>query len=85
MPEGTVKTKPGIKTTEFWLTILANIVGLAMEVLGAVEEVAPENQWVRISLVLGGLGLQALSGFGYVASRTALKKAEAIVKAKVAA
>lgn len=34
----TVDTKPGIRTTEFWLTIAAGVAGIGLTVWGAVSD-----------------------------------------------
>jgi hypothetical protein len=58
-------TKPGYKTSEFWLT-------LAAQALGAVTAsgLPSGNPWMQAA----GLGLSALSLLGYQQSRAAVKK-----------
>lgn len=70
-------TKPGFKTTEFWLTAVAQIAGLAAS-SGAIAE---GSQVERIL----GLVLMALATLGYQASRGAVKKAAATTKQPPAA
>ena len=62
-------TKPGFKTTEFWLTTVAQIVGLLMTSGAFGDE----------SVVMKALGVAAmvLSTLGYSVSRGMAKKAEA--------
>lgn len=60
-------TKPGYKTTEFWLTVAANVAGLAVA-SGAFPEDSP-------AFKLCGLGLMLLASMGYQVSRASVKKA----------
>lgn len=57
---------PGYKTTEFWMTVVASLVGLAMA-SGAFPEAGP------LGRVLGMVAA-ALSTFGYSVSRGIAKK-----------
>ncbi len=73
--------KPGYKTTEFWLTLVAMIVGAVMA-SGILEQTATnlDNQVVGlIAMVLGGLGYTISRGFvkGKEAVGTALVTASA--------
>ena len=63
----------GIKTSEFWMTLAASVVGLLMA-SGAVSEV---GMWGQL-LALGG---SLLGAFGYNVNRSSVKKAEANLKA----
>ena len=72
-----MESKPGYKTTEFWLTLLSQLVSIAMMVVGAVR---PDSQ----VLTYLGAGMSLLSGLGYGAARTAVKKAEAVTGAEEA-
>ncbi len=36
-PTGSIMTKPGIKTSEFWTTIMFHGAGVALAILGAVD------------------------------------------------
>jgi len=60
--------KPGYKTTEFWLSLLAVLLGAAMA-----SGLVPEGG--TVSQVIGG-ALSLLGGLGYTSSRTALKKSD---------
>lgn len=85
--------KDGKKTTEFYLSLVATILGAVLAALGAVfpeltsdPEEVPE--WVRIVSILGGSIMSALGTLGYAASRSKVKAAEQakegeIEKAKV--
>lgn len=57
--------KPGYKTTEFWLTVAAQVVGL----LAASGALAPDSPWARIV----GLAVSALTAMGYTYSRGVAK------------
>lgn len=61
------ESKPGYKTTEFWLSLLAMLVGAAIA-SGAIGEAT------AVGKALGFAAL-VLSQLGYTVSRTALKKA----------
>ena len=58
--------KPGFKTSEFWLTSLATVMGLVLA-SGAVTEGG------MVSQIIGGV-LALLANLGYTASRTQVKK-----------
>jgi len=62
----TVTVKPGYKTTEFWLSLAAVLVGAAVS-SGAIPETGPYAQVV-------GLVASVLGGLGYTVSRTMIKK-----------
>ena len=71
MSETTTPTpKPGYKTTEFWLSLLATLLGflLASGLLDAVSA----DSW--IARIVGGL-VAALAALGYTASRAKVKAA----------
>ncbi len=63
--------KPGYKSTEFWLTMIAQIVGGALA-SGAIEEASP---LARIC----GMGMMVLSGLGYTFVRGGVKKAAKVL------
>ena len=67
MAEGTTE-KPGYKTTEFWLSFLAMLVGAALA-SGVIE--ATSTQWDDKAI---GLLVTVLSALGYTVSRTFVKK-----------
>jgi hypothetical protein len=60
--------KPGWKTTEFWLSLAAQLVGAAAA-SGALPGTGTTAQVV-------GLASAALAAFGYTAGRSSVKKAE---------
>ena len=61
-------TKPGYKTTEFWLSLLATLLGFLLA-SGVMDGVA-EDSW--IAKVVGGL-VAVLATLGYSASRAKVK------------
>jgi hypothetical protein len=65
MTENKIDTKPGWKTTEFWLTALADIFG-ALMISGIFAE---GSMWARI---VGG-GIMVLATLGYSAARSKSK------------
>lgn len=77
-PEETPADKPGWQTTEFWLTLIATIVG-ALMASGAVQEGTTLYQALAFAAVV-------LTALGYQVSRTLVKTATAKANAeKVAA
>jgi len=60
--------KPGYKTTEFWLSALATILGLVMA-SGILDTQDPHSWAVRI---VGGL-ISLLASMGYTAGRSKVK------------
>lgn len=62
------ETRPGYKTTEFWLSLLATVIGLVMA-SGALDNV-PEDSW--ITKLIGG-AVAVLTALGYSASRAKVK------------
>jgi len=60
-------TKPGFKTSEFWLTSITTLGGIVLA-SGAVAEGSATAQ------IVGGI-LAVLAQLGYTASRTQVKKA----------
>ena len=67
MPETTDPAKkPGFKTTEFWLSSIAMILGVVLA-SGAIPEGGMAGQ------IVGGV-LSVLASLGYTASRTQVKK-----------
>ena len=59
--------KPGIKTTEFWVNLIAIIAGIVMSVL-------PET---HVAVKIAGLVLAGIGSLGYTINRATVKKAEA--------
>jgi len=68
-----VAEKPGIKTSEFWLTALAQILGMAMHMLAMYQDA----EWAQVAGVCVGGALQILSLLGYQSARAKTKFAEA--------
>jgi hypothetical protein len=62
------ETKPGYKTTEFWLSLLATLLGFLLA-SGAMDTV-PQDSW--IARVVGGV-VAVLATLGYSASRAKVK------------
>jgi len=65
------QTKPGYKTTEFWLSALATLLGLLMA-SGIIQQVG-QDSW--IARIVGGL-IAALTSLGYSISRGIVKKSQ---------
>ena len=63
-----VVSKPGYKTTEFWLTTLATAVGLIM----AADIIPSDGVWPKVT----GLIVAMLSSMGYTVSRGMTKKVQ---------
>ena len=61
-------TKPGYKTTEFWLSLLATLLGFLLA--SGVMDTVPEQSW--IARLVGG-AVAALASLGYSASRAKVK------------
>ena len=65
-PDNTAATvKPGYKTTEFWMTTGATVVGLAI----ASGVVPDTGMWPKIVALV----VSAFAAMGYTVSRTAVK------------
>lgn len=62
------ETKPGYKTTEFWLSLLATLLGFLLA-SGVMDSVGEES-WV--ARLVGGL-VAVLASLGYSASRAKVK------------
>jgi hypothetical protein len=63
-------TKPGYKTTEFWLSLAATIMGFVMA-SGIMDGLGDTHWAVKVS----GAVMTILSALGYTASRAAVKQA----------
>jgi hypothetical protein len=63
--------KPGYKTTEFWLSLLATLLGFLLA-SGAMDTVAEES-W--IAKLIGGV-VTVLASLGYSASRAKVKSGD---------
>ena len=66
------ETKPGYKTTEFWLSLLATLLGFLLA--SGVMDTVPADSW--IAKLIGGL-VAVLATLGYSASRAKVKSASA--------
>ena len=62
------ETKPGYKSTEFWLSTAVTVIGLVIA-SGAIEET---STWGQIL----AYGMSTLTTLGYTASRGKVKAAE---------
>ena len=62
----TTPVKPGYKTTEFWLSVVASAVGLVM------ASGLPSDNWI---IKVAGIAAMVLSALGYTASRSTVKSA----------
>lgn len=65
--------KPGFKSTEFWLSLLATLLGFFMS-----SGLLPDTHW---AIQVTGLAVAALSQLGYTHNRSKLKATEVSVKA----
>lgn len=68
MSEEKKDTKPGYKTTEFWLTLVATLCGLAMA-SGFIAEGSDAAQYIGGALAL-------LAQLGYTGARATVKKSQ---------
>lgn len=66
-----VRTKPGYKTTEFWLSTIAMALG-ALMASGALDKVPADSIWAKI---VGGV-IVVLASLGYTAGRAKVKSTE---------
>lgn len=73
--------KPGYQTTEFWLTLLATLIG-ALLASGVLNDADPQQHKV---LQLVGVIATLLGSMGYTAARAFTKHSEAKASAIVAA
>ncbi len=71
------EVKPGVKTTEFWLTsavvVLAGAGPFLMDVL-QVDSVEGLPAWAQTLVKLAGMGVAALTAGGYAKKRAEVKK-----------
>lgn len=73
----TTAIKPGVKTSEFWLALLATA-SPALVAISAIDiETIPEGQrgWVGIAVAIATAMVGALASMGYSKARTAAKSA----------
>lgn len=66
--------KPGIKTTEFWYTMGAQMIGL-LALLGYLSPDEAEPMGKAVESVVGGV-FMALTGVSYIIGRVRLKLGE---------
>jgi len=66
MAEKVVPVKPGWKTSEFWLTVAAMLVGLFVA-----SGILPTE---HLAMKICGFALAALTSLGYTVSRAGVKK-----------
>lgn len=77
-----MNSKPGIKTTEFWITVTVNIAGAILSILAAYGLIKQEytTLWMSLvqSLAVAVIPLAlALVNYAYIDSRGKVKAAEA--------
>lgn len=73
--------KPGIKTTEFWMTLLAQIMPILI-IVGAIPEAEADTVSKSIAAVVAGI-ISLVSLVAYIWGRTEVKKAEVEMKGEV--
>ncbi len=68
--------KPGVKTTEFWVTVLVQVIGVIL----ALGVVTPDQADTLTKAVTQGSGIIAMliSAFAYTKGRAAVKAADAV-------
>lgn len=74
MANGTKPTKPGYKTTEFWVTLVIQVIGIAV----LFGWITPEQRDTLVQAVQQGAAAiaMALSAFGYAVARGKAKAGE---------
>jgi len=65
--------KPGIATTEFWVTLATAIIGILL-VLGVVPGTFPQNEVVAAIEKIAGAVIAIFVALGYIKARTEVKK-----------
>jgi hypothetical protein len=68
----TMETKPGYKTSEFWLSLAAMIIG-ALMASGVFDSLGSDHWLVKVI----GIAASVLGALGYTAARAITKGAEA--------
>lgn len=66
MPKSQEEVKPGYKTTEFWLSLVACVIG-ALVASGMFPDESP-------GMKIAGLAMTTLAALGYTTSRFMVKK-----------
>jgi VIT1/CCC1 family predicted Fe2+/Mn2+ transporter len=79
--------KPGYKTTEFWLTAIASILGALVPIVIAYGLLTAEEaeMWLNLILAVAAVVVPIVllnSATKYTQSRTSLKETEALVAAE---
>lgn len=69
-----LETKPGYKTTEFWVTIATQVISLVALSGVLTPEQFDDQQWVQIVQQVGALVAMVGSAFGYTLSRGVAKQ-----------
>lgn len=77
-----METKAGVKTSEFYLTAIAMVIGTILEAVAVplLERLAatnPQLGWVPFALIAAGALIQVAGLFGYQKSRADVKAAAA--------
>lgn len=76
-----METKPGYKTTEFWLSLAAIVIGAVMA-SGALDQLGGDHWLVKVigiaASVLGALGYTAVRGFTKIGEAKAAAVASAV-------
>lgn len=76
--------KPGIKTTEFWLTALVTVLGIVGPTLLSIYgSEAAFPQWAKTASILAGAMMSVLATLGYNRSRAALKSSAMETQARM--
>lgn len=68
------ETKPGLKTTEFWMSLIAMLTGIAILVVDAVG-----GGDGIVGTLIGGV-VAILSALGYAVPRASVKKTEMLAR-----
>lgn len=70
-------SKPGVKTTEFWVTVFVTVLGMVgPTLLNIYGDTANYPDWAHPLLQVVGALLAGASALGYKVSRTAVKASE---------
>lgn len=72
------KTKPGLKSTEFYLTLAAAVVGVFLST-GVLTPEQCAQDWCGPALQALGLAAAVLTAFGYTVMRSKVKATDSIV------
>lgn len=78
-----METRPGLKSTEFWITAAVAVLGMVgpalLNTFGS-EDNLPD--WAKTLTQIAGAGLAALTAMGYTVSRAGVKKAQLQAKSE---